>query len=275
MYRAPHIFLPLLLIAALLVVGCEPFGHLLGASDRDPSTSDTVVVEEGSAVAVEAYDATFYYVETLGDSRCPEGVTCIWAGEAVIGVAFAEAGADTVGFRLKIPGFVDAETENGHQPVDTLGLRFTLLQLDPYPTEGAPPPQRDRVATVRIEELPIIPADSETVVVEEGSSAAVEAYDATFYYVETLGDSRCPEGVTCIWAGEAVIGVAFAEAGADTVGFRLKIPGFVDAETENGHQPVDTLGLRFTLLQLDPYPTEGAPPPQRDRVATVRIEKLP
>lgn len=66
-----------LLVAALLVhLGCD-------SSSPDPARSQTdadLQLELGETASSDGLTITFKAV--IGDSRCPEGVECIWAGEA-------------------------------------------------------------------------------------------------------------------------------------------------------------------------------------------------
>jgi len=79
--------------------------------------------------------------QIIEESRCPGDVLCPWEGRARIGLLLQSAG-DTVQVELTLPGFATQSDTLAHQPVDTIGYRITLLQLDPYP-DTQRPPQRD------------------------------------------------------------------------------------------------------------------------------------
>lgn len=89
-----------------------------------------------------------------------------------------------------------------------------------------------------------------------------------------ISESRCPTGAQCPWAGQAIIGVTFEEEGGSPADLQLVIPGFVDAGTGDGYQPLDTLGFRLTLLELEPYPTVDSPAPDTTSTAAIRVERL-
>ncbi len=67
-----------LLLAALLVVpglaGCTT--PAVTASLGEPFT-----LGPGQSASIPGEDLTVRFAEVVSDSRCPAGVTCIWAGE--------------------------------------------------------------------------------------------------------------------------------------------------------------------------------------------------
>lgn len=68
------------------------------------------------------------------DSRCPEGVNCIWAGVAVAQVEVM--GIATRPMILNLAS-MDFPAKNYHQSAGFNGLQFTLQEVTPYPkSEG-------------------------------------------------------------------------------------------------------------------------------------------
>lgn len=71
------------------------------------------------------------FVKVLSDSRCPEGVTCIWAGNAVILVEISENGV------LIEEKEVVLKPTGRNVPLLTIKDSFVLVQnLLPYPKTG-------------------------------------------------------------------------------------------------------------------------------------------
>ena len=107
-------------------------------------------LERGTSVLVEGHRVRFDAVRT--DSRCPQGTTCVRAGEAVVALSFV--GVQSIGeVRLEIGGFVTAETAPQPAQSDTRGgYRFTLLALDPYPGDAEADANEAPVATLLVEE---------------------------------------------------------------------------------------------------------------------------
>ena len=81
--------------------------------------------------------------------------------------------------------------------------------------------------------------------------------------LEEINESRCPEGVVCVWAGQV------------TVSFDLK--GAVEGKVQLASvmQPVDTVGnYAFRLVSVDPYPKYKQPLERSDYRITMKVAKL-
>lgn len=116
------------------VVFLSPY-YLNDGSPSDTSTQVIVDLEEGESRFLPPFNATLRFVEKQGDSRCPLGVDCFWEGEATILLELTPQSQPATSFTMT--GFVGPDGE-GEVVTDTLGLRFTLLLLDPYPVDGVP-----------------------------------------------------------------------------------------------------------------------------------------
>jgi hypothetical protein len=97
--------------------------------------------------------------------------------------------------------------------------------------------------------------------------------DLRVEFSQLLEDSRCPTDVQCPWEGRARIGL-FLQTPADSHQVTLSISGYATLTDTLAHQPVDTLGYRFTLLQLDPYPVSDQQPQNSDYIAILKISRL-
>ena len=49
-----------------------------------------------------------------------------------------------------------------------------------------------------------------------GQSARIAVFDRTVAFEAVLEDSRCPSGVTCVWAGNARVRLRLTRSGQDT-----------------------------------------------------------
>lgn len=89
-----------------------------------PTAGQPFSLAVGEMVTVDALDVTFVAVRE--DSRCPEGVDCVWAGNAAIELALAEAGAEPARIELNTnPDFATRATYRDHV--------VELLELHPRP----------------------------------------------------------------------------------------------------------------------------------------------
>ena len=145
--------LPLLSMLAmlLLLAGCA----ILDNNDADtPPERAVVLLREGQRIALLGHDATLTFVEKTEDSRCAANVVCIWEGRVKLLMDVARSGQGSVSFELV--GFVDDDgNDSSSEPGlvhEALGLRFTLVHVDPYPIDGVE--QTDPVtATIRVKAL--------------------------------------------------------------------------------------------------------------------------
>lgn len=96
---------------------------------------------------------------------------------------------------------------------------------------------------------------------------AVEFGDLELKWL-AVEDSRCPIGVTCIWAGQMVVKLELKEGGQE--------PVEIDLLRRVGDEPEakKTVGYELRLLDVQPPPREGQTPERGDYVALVEIAKL-
>lgn len=98
-----------------------------------------------------------------------------------------------------------------------------------------------------------------------GQSASVQDGALRVRFEVVSSDSRCPRGVTCIWEGDAVVGVS-THRGSVANRHELHTSGqFARAAAEGP--------FRIQLVKLDPLPVEGAPVNQQEYVATFKVAR--
>lgn len=90
-------------------------------------------------------------------------------------------------------------------------------------------------------------ADSERVTLRVGATVSVRNNSARVTFVRVSEDSRCPVGVTCVWAGDAVVHVRVDAEGDRAFDLQL--------HTNRRFRQADRAGeLMVTLLGLEPIP---------------------
>ena len=117
--------LPVILIGLLMLlaplIGCA--GGTLKASLGKP-----VIVLVGQTVDIEGEQLAIRFNGVTGDSRCPNGVTCVWAGEVSCDVTVTYQGSSS-DITLTQPG--------GVAPAKTIFKDYRLtFSVDPYPQAG-------------------------------------------------------------------------------------------------------------------------------------------
>jgi hypothetical protein len=129
----------LLLFALLSAASC---------SSRNPAQASTVPVDRdfelaaGERAQVSGTDVTVEFQSVASDSRCPEGVHCIHAGDAAVRLAVGGGGG---GNRA-----LDLHTHDEPNEAVHGGYSVRLVKLDPYPRDGSTIRPGDYVATLRV-----------------------------------------------------------------------------------------------------------------------------
>ena len=100
-----------------------------------------------------------------------------------------------------------------------------------------------------------------------GRQAAVEGEGFRVKFASVVSDSRCPEGVACVWAGNAEVLIE-AEAGGSRAGLKLNTHGGDGFPKEGRHQQYSV-----GLVALKPRPHKDVAVKAADYVATLVIRK--
>lgn len=105
------------------------------------------------------------------------------------------------------------------------------------------------------------PAD---VAVRVGESAAC-GEGLTVKFEEVLQDSRCPQGVSCVWSGNARVALTFALSGGK--------PERVELNTNLEPRSLDVLGYTVQLVSLSPVPKIHEKTDAKSYTATLKISR--
>ena len=98
-----------------------------------------------------------------------------------------------------------------------------------------------------------------------GETALVEGQRLCVTFEEVTGDSRCPQGVQCIWEGDAAVQLTVVQHGKEKATLDLHTAPRFDREAPY-------LAFRVVLVDLAPYPkAERAIPPEA-YAATLKVE---
>lgn len=91
---------------------------------------DIMYFNEGENKFLKEYQMNVTFKGISEDSRCPEGVNCIWAGVALAQVEVM--GTTTRPVILNLAS-MDHPARNYHQSADFNGYTITLQEVTPYP----------------------------------------------------------------------------------------------------------------------------------------------
>jgi len=82
-----------------------------------------------------------------------------------------------------------------------------------------------------------------------GDSATIAGENLKFKFLNVISDSRCPEGVTCIWAGEVSCLIQVTDKELKTTEVVLTAPG-----SSPGNKDITGYNIAFDVT---PYPKQA------------------
>ena len=98
-----------------------------------------VTLAPGATVSVKSAKLKVRFVAVIEDSRCPRGLTCVWAGEVKVSLAIQESS--------KAEALVEI-VEGGSTVAG--GYRVTLVRVVPAPANGMNIVPQDYRVTLRV-----------------------------------------------------------------------------------------------------------------------------
>jgi hypothetical protein len=249
----------ILVLAALLVL---PW---LAACAAQPAVNEVGLDESftlspGESASVRGEDLTVRFVGVINDSRCPEGAVCIWAGEVSCTLEITYGG--------KVNTKVLVQPGQTEPPVTGFGDYRITYDVRPYPRVGETIEKADYRLSLTIgkQQSTSVGLD-ERFVLNPGQGASITGEDLALRFVEVIGDSRCPTGVTCIWAGEVSCLLEITRSGKTSEKV-LTQPG----QTEPPTTDFDDYRITF---DVQPYPRAGEQIKPEDYRLTLAVGKKP
>jgi len=98
-----------------------------------------------------------------------------------------------------------------------------------------------------------------------GQSATITGEDMEIRFVKVIGDSRCPQGVECFWAGEASSQINMTYAGTTYEKVLTQSGASTTAQTDFGNYTI--------TFDLKPYPQAGKKIQNKDYRLELQINK--
>ncbi|GAA5520380.1 hypothetical protein LQ318_01520 [Aliifodinibius salicampi] len=107
---------------------------------------------------------------------------------------------------------------------------------------------------------PVQPKLGEEFEIEFGKQITIPEEGISLQFSDVLEDSRCPKGVTCVWAGNAEIVIQLNDAEAN-------LNTYLEPKQTNIHE------YKVQLLSLNPYPKYNVELENKDYSAKLLITK--
>jgi hypothetical protein len=109
-------------------------------------------------------------------------------------------------------------------------------------------------------------AGASQVVLSPGGSSAISGTDLAVTFDAVVEDSRCPAGVNCIWAGDAIVRIRIGTRAAASSAYLLHTGLPAGGEIEHGN-------VRVRLVDVTPYPQADRPSRPEDYRVTLSVQK--
>lgn len=248
-----------------------------GAQQVEAHLGEPVTLHVGqTALVVDSpnqFGITFYHVQQ--DSRCPQSVVCVWAGEVRVQITFQENG-------LLHPPVLELTTTPG-DPRHTITVEDYLIQIvDVLPPRLTTQPiaQGEYAVMFRITPAPkaiatpTLSSGAVTAVLDQPftlkmfSSAVLPDAQLRVTLNGVLDESRCPRQVDCVQAGRALM--SFMVERNDRIGYVTLSTQAPDGRTRGYFQ-----GYAVELLDVQPYPeTPDQKIPTTDYTATIVVHQV-
>ena len=230
--------LSVLAVFGLLLAGCPTKITVISAS-----LGQEISLAAGQTVDISDEDMTVKFIEITEDSRCPEGATCIWAGQASASVELIKDNITSRMILTETSGSIGFSQSDFAQYI----LEF---HISPYPKVDKPIDKANYRLLLKVEKIEA--AIGQEISLVAGQTVEIIDEDMTVKFIEITEDSRCPEGTTCIWAGEASASIELTK---DNVAYKMLL-------TEPGlSEGYDRTSFKQYMLtfRITPYPEADKP----------------
>ena len=134
------------LLLALVMPSCASAQAEPMAASPLPLAPEAIALDlnHGETKRVAGTALTIAFEAVSDDSRCPEGVSCIWAGDAAVHLRIEGGTASASTAELHVNGRSERDVVHGDH-------RVTLVSLAPHPKADAKIEAKDYRITLRIE----------------------------------------------------------------------------------------------------------------------------
>lgn len=269
LYKMKNLLFSFLALCALLCsLGCPPPPPPAIKFGLDKPFS-LKMGQTGESSDVQGFAITFEKV--AADSRCPQGVKCVTAGQADVVVTLNKAGESET---LTLPFTLTNGTTN---VTDFKGHTVRVVGVIPFKIKDREIKPEEYVITLMVTETPPLlpppppPALGEDFTLAMGESEAFDELGkliAEIRFDSVAGDSRCAEGVQCIWAGRADCVFSLMTDGSTQ---QVTLSTGDLSKGGKGETKIGTYTLK--IKAVEPSPKQGTPIYPKDYKATLVLTK--
>ncbi len=102
-----------------------------------------------------------------------------------------------------------------------------------------------------------------------GQTLSIQSEKLDIKFLGVISDSRCPKGVVCFWAGQAMVSINVVKSQQNLGDFQL-------IDTNDGRVSSVLVDIyKISLLKVEPYPKSGEEliDPKTYRI-TIKVDKV-
>jgi len=100
--------------------------------------------------------------------------------------------------------------------------------------------------------------------IKVGQKASIFSQQLTLKFLSVSEDSRCPQGTICMWEGNGKVNIELTLTGQTL--YVAELNTAMSLKSEATYR-----SYKISLLDLQPYPSEGSTIQQTDYIATIRV----
>lgn len=219
-----------------------------------------------SATCSELKDFTLRFDRVSADSRCPQGVKCVTAGQVDVDLTLTQSG-ETQSVTLPF-----TNPFGSTNVTEFKGLTIRVMGVSPIKFKDKEIKPEDYNIMVSVTKTP--PASpsiklGEDFEISPGMHVSVaEAPQTSIQFDSVTTDSRCPEGVKCIWAGKADCSFTLQNDG------QIQHAVLSSGDLSKGGSGTVTLGpFTLSLKAIAPPKKQGVTIDQKEYRATLNLSK--
>jgi hypothetical protein len=202
-------------ISAIAILSAY-LGLFMACKNTPPAPPVTFLLDRAFPLAVgqtgECRDVagfTIRFDKIASDSRCPKGVECITAGQVEVVLTISKNGQTKA---VTLPFIIPNGTEN---VTDYQGHTIRIMGVSPMKFKDKPIDLKEYNIIIQVMETPVggaVAKLDQEFILGVGESIGLEGPDGYKIQFDSVSsDSRCPEGVQCIWAGKADAVITFSQ----------------------------------------------------------------
>lgn len=127
-------------IFSLILIFTTALAQPATTVSKEAALGEEFEIRIGQQVSINREGLTVNFTQVAEDSRCPEGVTCVWAGNGKIVLRLSKA--------RRRAGLMRLNTTLDPKQDEYRGYEVKLVSLSPHPKKNMPIRRKDYVATL-------------------------------------------------------------------------------------------------------------------------------